>query len=163
MPHGSERDGRGICPYSPKHNSTVTFVGECPAGARCPPLHLPCRLGHSVPPVPLRERVPCRQPGRRLSRLTGSDRHFHCGGAIGANLCRADPVSRRESASNGAVITALLLESDNCRDIQSIALLIIPVAPSSGAEQAGTVSRLMIESLSFIWDERGFYAMASEC
>ncbi|XP_037082260.1 semaphorin-1A-like [Pollicipes pollicipes] len=27
VPQGGERDGRGLCPYDPKHNSTVTFVG----------------------------------------------------------------------------------------------------------------------------------------
>ena len=28
LPKGGERDGRGLCPYDPNHNSTVTFVGE---------------------------------------------------------------------------------------------------------------------------------------
>ncbi|XP_043209579.1 semaphorin-1A-like isoform X3 [Amphibalanus amphitrite] len=33
VPDGTERDARGICPYSPKHNSTVTFVdGELFSG-----------------------------------------------------------------------------------------------------------------------------------
>ncbi|XP_037082709.1 semaphorin-1A-like isoform X1 [Pollicipes pollicipes] len=27
VPQGGERDGRGLCPYDPNHNSTVTFVG----------------------------------------------------------------------------------------------------------------------------------------
>ncbi|XP_043209574.1 semaphorin-1A-like isoform X2 [Amphibalanus amphitrite] len=33
LPKGGQRDGRGLCPYDPNHNSTVTFVdGETYAG-----------------------------------------------------------------------------------------------------------------------------------
>ena len=28
----AEVDGKGICPYDPHHNSTVTFVGESNSG-----------------------------------------------------------------------------------------------------------------------------------
>ena len=28
LPKGGELDGRGLCPFDPNHNSTVTFVGK---------------------------------------------------------------------------------------------------------------------------------------
>ena len=64
LPKGGERDGRGLCPYDPNHNSTVTFVGEypiiSPSTFISPPTQCPRppvtdgRPGSGVTPSPVR-------------------------------------------------------------------------------------------------------------
>ncbi|KAF0289647.1 Semaphorin-1A [Amphibalanus amphitrite] len=65
LPKGGQRDGRGLCPYDPNHNSTVTFVdGETYAGTVAD-------LASSDPLI-YRDKRPLRTDKLELKQLNGT-------------------------------------------------------------------------------------------